>query len=113
MLRAIGRSVAAILVGVLALTSPGCSSGPSEAARSLCTMVGQVLRAPLNRSVAISALPLVSVAESTGDSRLDVAARQLVGAMDRQSTQAISRADSEIRTACVRLGIWQTYHGSV
>jgi hypothetical protein len=108
--RAIGRSVGVVLVGVLALTSSGCS-GPSEAARTLCTLVGQVLGAPPNSSVAIT-LPLLVTAESTGDSRLDVAARHLVAAMNRRSTQAISRADSEIQTACVRLGIWQTYHGS-
>jgi hypothetical protein len=107
---AIGRSVGVVLVGVLALTSSGCS-GPSEAARTLCKVVGQELGAPPSRSVAIT-LPLFATVGSTGDGRLDVAARHLVAGMNRRSTQAISRADSEIQTECVRLGIWQKYHGS-
>ena len=44
------------LVGVLALTSSGCS-GPSEAAGTLCAVVEQELGAPPNGSVAGSARP--------------------------------------------------------
>jgi hypothetical protein len=112
MSRVIGRSVGAALVGALALASSSCSSGPSEAARTLCTLVGQELGAPPNSSVAFSTMPLITDAKSTGDSLLDVGARHLAAAINQRSAQAMSRADSEIQTECVRLGIWQTYHGS-
>ena len=112
MSRVIGRSVGAALVGALALASSSCSSGSSEAARTLCTLVGQQLGAPPNSSVAISTMPLITVLKGTGDSRLDVGARHLAAAINQRNTQAMSRADSEIQTECVRVGIWPTYHGS-
>jgi hypothetical protein len=64
------------------------------------------------RSSVISTMPLMTDAGSTGDSRLDVGARHLAAAINQRSTQAMRRADSEIQTECVRVGIWQTYHGS-
>ena len=109
--RAIRRVVGAVAIGALALTTSNCSSGPSAAARSLCAQVGRVLGAPPGRSVDFT-MPAIAVIGSTGDSRLDVGARHLAAAIHRQSAQAVSKADSEIQTACVQLGIWQTYHRS-
>ncbi len=109
--RLIGGVVGVVVVGALALTTSACSSGPSGAAKTLCTSVGQVLGTPPDSSVAISTQAITN-GENSGNGPLDTAATHLAAALRQQNRQGISRADSEIETACARLGIWQTYHGS-
>jgi hypothetical protein len=109
--KVVGGCIGVVLVGALALTTSACSTGPSEAAKTLCTSVGQVLAASPDRSVAISTQAITD-GQNSGDSRLDAAARYLAAALSQGSRLAIGKADSEIETACARLGIWQTYHES-
>jgi hypothetical protein len=103
-----------ILLGALVLASSGCSSspsGPSDSARAICTAVGQQLGAPPGLGPrALLTTPVVATGEHSGDARLNAAVGHLSQALDRQRMTAILGAESEIETACARLGIWRVYH---
>jgi hypothetical protein len=89
MSRIVDGVVGVVLVGVLALPTSACSSGPSEAARSLCTSVGQVLGAPVDGSVVLNTQAITN-GENSGDCPLDAAATHLAAALRQHRRQAIS-----------------------
>lgn len=103
-----------VLLAALVLASSGCSSspsGPSDSARAICTAVGQQLGAPPGLNArAILTPPVVAADEHSSDARLNAAVSHLSQALDRQRMTAILGAESEIETACARLGIWRVYH---
>ena len=84
---------------------------PSDAARSICTAVGRQFGAPPSeRGTYWLTAPVVARGEHSGDSGLDAAVVQLSQGLAGHKTTAISQAEFEIQAACVRLGIWHTYH---
>ena len=111
--RQVQRDSGVSLLGVLMLALSSCSSGsgPSTSARAICAAVGQQLGAPPGAGTTLSITrPVVAAGEHSGDARLNAAVSHLSQAVDRQRMSAILGAESEIETACARLGIWRVYH---
>jgi hypothetical protein len=86
-----GRRVVGVALGVpLPLLAVGCSSGPSDAAKSFCTEVAH-LSAPSGGSVALTQR-MIKDGEQSGDARLVAGTRQLALALDRHDVAAAGTA---------------------
>jgi len=95
---------------VVSVALGSCSTAPSDAAKAICTSVGQELGAPPNVAVAIPRSTITG-GEDSGDPRLDKAAAELAKGLRLANQGDIRSADQQIEASCSRLGIWTTFHG--
>jgi hypothetical protein len=104
------RGLALLAAVALSVAVASCSTAPSDAAKAICTSVGQMLGAPPNAAVAMSRSTITD-GEHSGDPRLDSAAAELAKGLRLMSQGDIRNADRRIEASCSRLGIWTTCHG--
>ena len=92
-----------VLLGELGIGTAACSSGPSAAAKGLCSAVFSA-PPPADESVAISTLAIEDW-ESSGNSTPDQAATIWMRDLKGHDPTAAATAQHQIVTTCQKLGI--------